>query len=86
MAMSQVEADRFVRDLRANTELEAEVRAKGSDIAEITKVAIARGYSVAEEQVRASIASRRPVLTEEDEDLGHISGELKRNMSGKTGF
>jgi predicted ribosomally synthesized peptide with nif11-like leader len=83
--MSQTEVDRFVRDMKTNTELQAEVQAKGGAIAEIIKIAIARGYSVTAEEVRVGIASPKPVLTEEEEDLGHISGELRRNLREKAG-
>ena len=47
--MSQTEADRFVRDMKNNPELQAEVNVA---IAEIVKIAMARGYSVVEEDVR----------------------------------
>jgi len=81
--MSQTEADRFVRDMRTNAELQAEINAKGSDIAEIIKIAIARGYPVTAEEVRVSIASQMQGLTEDEEDLGHIAGELLRNIGKK---
>jgi predicted ribosomally synthesized peptide with nif11-like leader len=84
--MSQMEVDRFVRDMKTNTELQAEVNAKGGAIAEIIRIAMARGYSVAEEEVRTRFASQKPVLTEEEEDLGHVAGELRRNVREKTGF
>ena len=83
--MSQTEVDRFVRDMKTNTELQAEVKAKGGAIAEIIKIAIARGYSVAAEEVRVRIASQKPILTEEEEDLGHVAGELRRNVGEKAG-
>jgi predicted ribosomally synthesized peptide with nif11-like leader len=81
--MNQTEIDRFVHDMKTNPELQAAVEAT---IAEIVKIATARGYSVAAEEACAIIASLVPVLTEEEEDLGHISGELKRNMGEKAGF
>jgi len=84
--LSQTEIDRFVLNMKTNPELQAEVKAKGGAITEIIKIASAHGYSVAEEEVRASIASQRPVLTEEEEDLGHVAGELRRNVGGKGVF
>jgi predicted ribosomally synthesized peptide with nif11-like leader len=83
--MSQTEVDRFVCDMKTNTELQAEVKAKGGAIAEIIKIAIARGYSVAAEEVRVRMAFQKPVLTEEEEDLGHVAGELRRNVGEKAG-
>jgi len=66
--------------------LKAEAKAKGGDIADISKIAIAPGHSVAQEEVCASIAAPKPVLTEEEEDLGHVAGELLRNIREKAGF
>jgi len=66
--MSQAEADRFVRDMKTSTELQAEVKAKGGAIDEIIRISTARGRSVAEEEVRASIISQTTVLTEDEED------------------
>ena len=72
--MSQSEIDRFIKDFKTNTEFQAEV---ASGIAEI---AVALGYSVSADEVRSGIVLR-PGLTEDEEDLGHISGELLRDAA-----
>ena len=83
--MSQAEIDRLVQDMKTDTKLQAEVKAKGGAIAEIIKLAIAHGYSVSPEEVRAIIASPKTALTEDEEDLAHIEGELLRNIRKKAG-
>ena len=72
--MSQSEVDRFVKDLKADTGLQAEVKAKSIDA--IVTIAIAHGYSVSAEELRASVA-----LTADEEDLGHVAGELLQGLN-----
>jgi predicted ribosomally synthesized peptide with nif11-like leader len=63
--MSKAEIDRFSNDLTTNASLEAEVKAKGTQVPLLLEVAKKHGYDITINDVRNYISSQSSELTDE---------------------
>jgi predicted ribosomally synthesized peptide with nif11-like leader len=70
--MSKADLERFVSDLKADANLQSEVKAKATGIPSLVKVATARGYEITAEDIRQYARSQGQELT--DEQLESIAG------------
>jgi predicted ribosomally synthesized peptide with nif11-like leader len=70
--MSKAEVERFVSDLKADANLQSEVKAKATGIPSLIEVAKARGYEITKEDIRQYVHSQGQELT--DEQLESTTG------------
>ena len=70
--MSKAEVERFVSDLKADANLQSEVKAKATGIPSLIEVAKARGYEITKEEIRQYVRSQGQELT--DEQLESTAG------------
>jgi predicted ribosomally synthesized peptide with nif11-like leader len=63
--MSKGEIERFSNDVKANASLEAEVKAKGTQIPGFLEIAKAHGYDITANDVSEYIRSQNQELTDE---------------------
>jgi predicted ribosomally synthesized peptide with nif11-like leader len=73
--MSKSEIDRFSNDVKKNASLEAEVKAKGTQIPELLTIAKAHGYDFTANDVKDYIRSQNQELT--DEQIESVVGGVK---------
>src|SRR5262249_29380445 len=88
IAMAEDDVARFVAALKADKQLQAEVKASSGDLAGLVAIAASRGYAVTREAVEAYLRARQGTV--KDEELEAIvGGFFKRpvafNFSGGFG-
>jgi predicted ribosomally synthesized peptide with nif11-like leader len=70
--MSKADVERLVSDLKADANLQSEVKAKATGIPSLVKVATERGYQITAEDIRQYARSQGQHLT--DEQLESTTG------------
>jgi predicted ribosomally synthesized peptide with nif11-like leader len=78
--MSKAEVERFVSDLKADANLQSEMKAKATGIPSLIEVAKARGYEITKEDIRQYVHSQGQELT--DEQLESTAGGVFHPISG----
>ena len=63
--MSKAEVERFVSDLKADANLQSEVKAKATGIPSLVEFAKGRGYEITAEDIRQHARSQGQELTDE---------------------
>jgi predicted ribosomally synthesized peptide with nif11-like leader len=63
--MAKGEVERFVRDIKTNTKLQAGVKAKASGLPSLLEAAKAEGYNITVEDVQVYARSQGKEVTEE---------------------
>lgn len=70
--MSKADVERFVSDLKADANLQSEVKAKATGIPSLVEFAKGRGYAITAEDIRQHARSQGQELT--DEQLESTAG------------
>jgi len=64
--------DKFTEAVKASKELQEKIKAAGTDLAEIAKIASDAGFSISEDELKAHAESKKGEMS--DEDLEKVSG------------
>ena len=78
--MSKADVERFVSDLKADANLQSEVKAKATGIPSLVEFAKGRGYEITAEDIRQHARSQGQELT--DEQLEFDRGRPPRTPYG----